>query len=533
MKLMALEKQMEMFEDGGLMDEGGTIDPVSGNDVPVGSTQEEVRDDIPAQLSEGEFVFPADVVRYFGLEKLMEMRQEAKAGLQRMEDMGQMGNSEEAILPDDIPFDIDDLDMEDEEEYNYQVGGFVPGTAQQQQMGIAGYQAPVMQQTGVAQIPQQQYTAPPIPQPVVPQMQPFARPQQQAVPTMPVPEQLPTFEQAVTPPTGMAPENREYINPETGERRTFTFINNQPTTEIPAGFIPISDYTAAPTAKPQTTKVKTAQVTEDDDQPDDDKPAGKIAFGGEVGSRGAVEGAFRANLSINLPEKGLAGAFYGLTEGRSRTLGSALDAITGGRLGTPLSLRPGEEAIISDIELPKPRGSVARAEVLPVNIRLDATTFNDLYTREGGSKVTQRKELARIARHLDEFYNKPENKGMVVDVDRRMRDQIKTMDSARQAIQEDSGPFVTITETSDGEDNNIQVSRDIAEKVSQGVDLEAAAWESGFDFGSSDTSSNEIGNDDFGNYDASYDDIFNKGGLASKKKPKPKRMKRGGLASKK
>jgi len=296
MKLMALEKQMEMFEDGGLMDEGGTIDPVSGNDVPVGSTQEEVRDDIPAQLSEGEFVFPADVVRYFGLEKLMEMRQEAKAGLQRMEDMGQMGNSEEAILPDDIPFDIDDLDMEDEEEYNYQVGGFVPGTAQQQQMGIAGYQAPVMQQTGVAQIPQQQYTAPPIPQPVVPQMQPFARPQQQAVPTMPVPEQLPTFEQAVTPPTGMAPENREYINPETGERRTFTFINNQPTTEIPAGFIPISDYTAAPTAKPQTTKVKTAQVTEDDDQPDDDKPAGKIAFGGEVGSRGAVEGAFRANL---------------------------------------------------------------------------------------------------------------------------------------------------------------------------------------------------------------------------------------------
>ena len=56
-------EQMELFEpvtrgfdDGGLMDEGGTVDPVSGNDVPPGSTQEEVRDDIPAQLSEGEFV---------------------------------------------------------------------------------------------------------------------------------------------------------------------------------------------------------------------------------------------------------------------------------------------------------------------------------------------------------------------------------------------------------------------------------------------------------------------------------------------
>src|SRR6056300_1088719 len=124
-----IEEQMDIFADGGLMQEGGTVDPVSGNDVPVGSTQEEVRDDIPAQLSEGEFVFPADVVRYYGLEKLMEMRQNAKAGLQRMEDMGQMGNSEEATLPDDIPFDLEDLDIEDEmgdnNELEMQVGGFV------------------------------------------------------------------------------------------------------------------------------------------------------------------------------------------------------------------------------------------------------------------------------------------------------------------------------------------------------------------------------------------------------------------------
>ena len=110
--------QMEMFEDGGLKDQGGTIDPVSGNDVPSGSTQEEVRDDIPAQLSEGEFVFPADVVRFIGLEKLMRIRQRAKSGLQMMEDMGQMGNSEEAIMPDDLPFSLEDLDMDDDEEYN-------------------------------------------------------------------------------------------------------------------------------------------------------------------------------------------------------------------------------------------------------------------------------------------------------------------------------------------------------------------------------------------------------------------------------
>ncbi len=111
---MALKEQMELFEDGGLKDEGNTVDPVSGNDVPPGSTQEEVRDDIPAQLSEGEFVFPADVVRYIGLEKLMQMRQQAKMGLQTMDDMGQMGNSEEAVMPDDIPFELSDLDMDDD-----------------------------------------------------------------------------------------------------------------------------------------------------------------------------------------------------------------------------------------------------------------------------------------------------------------------------------------------------------------------------------------------------------------------------------
>jgi len=104
-----IQKQMEMFEDGGLKDQGGTVDPMSGNDVPVGSTQKEVRDDIPAQLSEGEFVFPADVVRFIGLEKLMGLRQQAKMGLKKMEDMGQMGNSDEATMPDDMPFGMADL----------------------------------------------------------------------------------------------------------------------------------------------------------------------------------------------------------------------------------------------------------------------------------------------------------------------------------------------------------------------------------------------------------------------------------------
>ena len=40
------------------------VDPVSGNEVPPGSLPEEVRDDIPAQLSEGAYVVTADVLRF-------------------------------------------------------------------------------------------------------------------------------------------------------------------------------------------------------------------------------------------------------------------------------------------------------------------------------------------------------------------------------------------------------------------------------------------------------------------------------------
>lgn len=104
----SVEQMNRLFQEGGMMQEGGTIDPVSGNEVPFGAMQEEVRDDIDAKLSEGEFVFPADVVRFIGLEKLMKIRDQAKQGLQRMEDMGQMGNAEEVGASPDEMFEDDD-----------------------------------------------------------------------------------------------------------------------------------------------------------------------------------------------------------------------------------------------------------------------------------------------------------------------------------------------------------------------------------------------------------------------------------------
>jgi hypothetical protein len=102
----------ELLAEGGMMDNSGEV--VNGTEVPAGSLREEVADDVPAMLSEGEFVVPADVVRYVGLEKLMKMRDQAKAGLERMEEMGQMGNAEEVSNPDQQFSQVDDIAFEND-----------------------------------------------------------------------------------------------------------------------------------------------------------------------------------------------------------------------------------------------------------------------------------------------------------------------------------------------------------------------------------------------------------------------------------
>lgn len=129
----------EQMLQSGFAAGGMKQDPVSGNEVPVGALPHEVRDDVPAQLSEGEFVIPADVVRFIGLQKLMQLRDKAKEGLARMAEMGQMGNSDEAAANGENPLgsfsegedddgfeaEIDDI-MGGEGEVEMATGGSVP-----------------------------------------------------------------------------------------------------------------------------------------------------------------------------------------------------------------------------------------------------------------------------------------------------------------------------------------------------------------------------------------------------------------------
>jgi len=88
--------------DGSCGDEEGMMpgsyydtEEETGNPVPVGSLDQEVADDVPALLSEGEYVLPADVVRWHGLKHIQDMMVEAKAGLMSMDMMGQLHDIEE------------------------------------------------------------------------------------------------------------------------------------------------------------------------------------------------------------------------------------------------------------------------------------------------------------------------------------------------------------------------------------------------------------------------------------------------------
>ena len=538
-ELIELKKRMQdlgvrsNFSEGGLKDEGNTVDPVSGNDVPPGSMQEEVRDDIPAQLSEGEFVFPADVVRFIGLEKLMMMRQEAKAGLARMEEMGQMGNADEATLPDDMPFDVADLDMRDETEKDVlqaNVGALVPPRF-------------------------------PTNQPYNPNVNPYMPTGNMTTPYMPY---QPGQSQQILEPagggTGQAQtEMRRYINKETGQVRMIPFNKATGTSLYPIdsllqqGFVREDEKPkeVAKTAKVATTKVK--PVEQDSGNELDNKPGGAVdATGIELNKEAIKSTSLVSFLDTVKPfaqfRDTFKGPAYALFESKvqgvsprtgqllSSSIGGVLDDFRGGNVsitdkGT-LSGNYGDTTPLHQITTAQQDrlGKVGTAVVSVIQPLVQ--TLNEK-TGKYENTFTLEEQKANINKKAKELEIRTTQLG--TNISRRPETIIREI-AKKVAEQEQNKIQATIdaniASAIEREDEQQQYGTVGGTSIGVGKDTYDSSSEPSYDSSYSDTGSYSDTS-----FEGAYedDDMYNTGGLAGKKKKKPKvkRMKKGGLASKK
>ena len=549
---MALNKQMEMFEDGGLKDEGGMIDEVSGNDVPLGSTREEVRDDIPAQLSEGEFVFPADVVRFIGLEKLMQLRQEAKQGLKQMEAMGQMGNSDEATMPDDLPFDETDLDMEDELEYNR--GGVVEaanGTFVQNTMPITYNPLNTTQTSTTTGNPTQM-------QPTAVTSNPYTGNPQTAYKTGIKPYAPVDYTTALGTSAVGAPqtESVRYFNAATGQSRTIPHIINADGSRgatlfpVPDGFV-IQEEAPKEEAK-KTTKVQSTQVQQQQDDGGDSEPMDTstkdpsgISYNRSTLQSEELKSLFDkvgvfSGLSILNPSLNIARSAMGkgnVASASNAALGGSIDSYRGG-----------------DVNY---YGTNQRNTGLQSGIYNDNRSLNDL-------TGVEQKTLGTIGNTIFSSVIEP----MVYDVDKDGNKTARSNSDIRNSVVEKAkelGLRTTIpgtniaarTETimravakkeaekllkqKEEKEQRAQVAREkeraaLAE-YEQSIKDKAitAAEDRRITQIQQESQDSDGGYDTGGGYsvsDSDFSGFYNQGGLAGKKKtPKPKKMKQGGLAS--
>lgn len=132
-----LNLNTKKFAEGGAVE---NVDPVSGNKVPPGSLPSEVRDNVDIKASEGEYMLPADVVRYFGLDYIEKLVNKAKEGMQSLQDNGRIGGKSSS----DLPFSPEELVAHEQEMSS-------PDTSSQpSQMAVGGYVQP---NTGIINTP--------------------------------------------------------------------------------------------------------------------------------------------------------------------------------------------------------------------------------------------------------------------------------------------------------------------------------------------------------------------------------------------
>lgn len=215
---MVEDNQMNrLMAEGGMADDGMAVEPTTGNEVPPGALSKEVRDNVDAKLSEGEYVVPADVVRYFGVKFFEDLRSQAKQGLSEMDAQGRIGGA--AVDANGVPVE-EDLSPEEEQMLMEALGSAPAATGMAEGGDVS--QNPAFGNVG------------------------FDR-------------------KKFSIPANSGFEMRVYYNPTTKEKKTFQVMNGTPIGAIPEGFVPyvegMENQPIAPTTPDTTTTPKPTTPT--------------------------------------------------------------------------------------------------------------------------------------------------------------------------------------------------------------------------------------------------------------------------------
>jgi hypothetical protein len=372
------EQMNRLMQEGGMADDGMNREPVTGNEIPPGSLASEVRDDIPAQLSEGEYVVPADVLRYYGVRFFEDLRAQAKQGMMEMESDGRIGGT---------PVNAQGVPMEGQEEQ------LTPEEEQMLMEALGG------SRTAPAGMAYGGMMEQPAPTPYQDQATMYQMPAGMGGPMGMqeggvVEEPFDRTKFTLSDDTSSVIETRRYINPTTKEERTVNFLNGIALGIIPEGFVPWTQE-LADQPKPGTgtdTGVPEVKTERDDRGRDRDQ----TPTTGE-GSVGWAEKNFDAITSDPLgyatnvykdasqPASGL-GKMFGMT---------GLGKITGdfNTLGAISSL----EAAKSETKPGSTEANTIQGYIDALSNSLDSNVANALYSTglvaTGNQKITAKDKL--------------------------------------------------------------------------------------------------------------------------------------------
>jgi len=93
------------------MSHGGLMCGDMEDDLPIGASPENVADDIPAMLSQDEYVLPAHVVKWYGLMHIQQMQSEAEAGLMAMSMAGLIGGEDPDQMSEEELYEGSEADV--------------------------------------------------------------------------------------------------------------------------------------------------------------------------------------------------------------------------------------------------------------------------------------------------------------------------------------------------------------------------------------------------------------------------------------